>query len=904
MSKKGYLSSLIIAFVVTLALSIYTIVSVCMPAKPVVPTTKTISLAFRNGENVDVLAGYSEQDKNITFTVEEGKENPLEFNAETKTYQTKDMTANVSATVTEKSGNKIKYEISVYHHNAQGLSEEEPFVVASKAHLQELAGALNATGEERVAVAYVNLVSDVDLEGINWIPLGRTKNELSGFTFKGNGHTISNMKINVNENNYNDFLAVSVSGETRNAHMDLGFFGVTTNYTKISDVNFKNAEINITASVYDIISAESAPEGAEYDVFSDLSIGVVVGTAMQSEISNVNVDAKVNGFTYAKEGVAVGMGGVVGTMELSQIDTAKVELSVVNNIPRTQFSKIGGIVGQTISRDYAGFSAEMLLANKNFIENCEVKMSVSAVYSNGAYIGGIVGGAYNTSLKNSVVHILKVTDPTVVSDVDYTAEIVTRVAGAVGYIQSMELASEFAENTELKNAFVSEISKVSVEKIDVTMLGGIVSGFVSVIGDANWDENDASRVLNVVDSSVQGSMTGCQVSGFVDFMYANAVISYTDEFTANAVNVNINAPIACGFVVTQTGKVLGNEGKVKVIANIVGQGANFTRSEPEYEKDRMNARDNTYATGFAGRVMPFNGINNATIKNVDIEFNASNALSYAGVAFVSQASTIENVDVKSNVISFNYNKQDRNYSTTYVVSGAVGYAYAGTKITNMNVVINANTDVDKTLKYGASFFGGVVARVCQDDVKIDACNVSGNAYFNDGYYVHKFGEEPEATVFLAGGIVGSFSSKGNLENGLDGFETVSMNLTTVENCNVNGLVITYDVKNTVQMGSQGYRIRAIGAMFGSVNASFEDEKIFDLGTNTVVDFAVNADRTTFTYGYTSGDGTKIHSTLGLGTEEQENEIIRCYGYGYNLLVAQTTRITAPKEMTNVVFTQI
>ena len=72
MSKKGFLASLIIAIVATLSLSIYTIVSVVNPGSSNSGSDLTLSLAFRSGETVEELKGYTEN-KDLTFTLGENQ---------------------------------------------------------------------------------------------------------------------------------------------------------------------------------------------------------------------------------------------------------------------------------------------------------------------------------------------------------------------------------------------------------------------------------------------------------------------------------------------------------------------------------------------------------------------------------------------------------------------------------------------------------------------------------------------------------------------------------------------------------------------------------------------------------------------------------------------------------------
>ena len=97
------------------------------------------------------------------------------------------------------------------------------------------------------------------------------------------------------------------------------------------------------------------------------------------------------------------------------------------------------------------------------------------------------------------------------------------------------------------------------------------------------------------------------------------------------------------------------------------------------------------------------------------------------------------------------------------------------------------------------------------------------------------------------------------------------------------IVADFKVEDGKAMGTQGYRVRAIGAVVGNINSNIATDAVLDLSTCTVSEYKVKADKVTFSYGYESGGAFKTLSTLGLKvlTNEIGNNIIYSYGMSYN-----------------------
>lgn len=897
MSKKGFLASLIIAIVATLSLSIYTIVSVVNPGSSNSGSDLTLSLAFRSGETVEELKGYTEN-KDLTFTLGENQENPLEFNAEENIYVAKDVNGTVTAVVNRKDGYKTTYNISVYHHNAEGLSAEEPYIIATKAHLKEFAGIVNTTGENKVSLKYVSLVSDIDLTGEDWKPLGARGNAISQMVFEGNNHAIKNMSIKVTSENYKDYLAIAVYGTEKVAYLDLGFFGRIQNNFEIKNVSFTGAEISVSAEVYEELT-KTQGEDSEFNKFVELSIGTVVGSAQRLKVENVSANSKIKAFSCTATGDANGVGGIIGSMQLTQISNSKVKLdfteNVIHNLSEIETVKgsyVGGIVGDASTFAYKDTLAEEYLAKKNVIENCEVEMSVNTVYNNVSIIGGLAGRMVNTVLKNSTVKSLKAIDPTPfknIVDVPYA----TLIAGAAGYIDTVALDA----CTLNRQAYAAEIENVKVEGLDITMIGGQVAGLV---GNAKSTTSDV--VLNIKDCSVKGSMTGFMASGFAMNVGENVKISFSDEFVGETVDTTIAAYAASAFAYEFFGSVQGNEAKtVKVVATLVGKGNVIDNGA-----NLKVVYDNTFGAGF-GYIGSAESTARPVVSNLVFELVGKETLSFAGIAHNAYGAQISNCEVNAKYTSCNYYRNGteyRNFSTTYMIAGAVANAFENTTIDGVKVTINVNQDVDKKFARGANYFGGVVARIQDNNVAINNCEVIANVYVNDAYQTAAFksGEEsvPYGKVFLAGGLVGSIQKRGNDE--VDAFTLVDTSNVKFNNNKINYSIIV-DFKAEKAMGSQGYRVRALGAVVGNINSNIDVADTLDLTTCQIENYFVKADKTTFSYGYESSGAFKTLSTMGLQvlTNEIGNNIVYAYGMSYNHNMGVPSYVKNPEDMTKARF---
>ncbi len=929
MSKKGLISSLIVGIVLTLSLGIYTLVSVFGgngSTPPQGPTETTVNVAFRTSDTVEQLSGYAEQD--IVFTLAgEGAQNPVVLNAETGKYEAL-YAGEVTATVTDAKGNKKIFKIKVYNQGT-GASQEDAFIIASAKHLKEFADIVNSDSAERTVPAYTTLVSDIDLGEYNWRPIGGQGNKEYTGTFDGNGYTVNNMTISVTATNYEEFLALSALPEVgTRGFLDLGLFGKVNNAT-IKNLNVKNATINVATDVYSVIKENIVPEGALYDAgVVRLTIGTIAGSAYNTDIIGneeySNISARINAYSCAAGNQAHGIGGVVGVAQLVRVNAYNVKTNITNNLELTKNSYIGGVFGMAFSSYNVGYTNNVYdAADRTVIDNVKVDFAGTLLYKNAAWVGGVVGYGQNIGIQNSTVESFKIVDNSARSHIDYTLDDYTHVAGVAGTFASYPLTGAEKDDAAVVAAFVSGMENVDVKNVDVFMLGGDVAGAVWFAGN-NYDEaiglNETMRIKN---STVNGNITANRVAGFAWQVNPGVTIEYTKTFETAVVDLDIKAVVSAGFALLNHGQIVGyretvpvaegsEETKVvttKININTIGMGALI--EAPITNQKVWTARNAVYAAGFVGKSETLVAVGNADfskgvagIANFDINFTAKESINYAGIAFKTGITGIMGITVNANFTSYNYSAQGNNISTTYMVSGGVCEASAGTALTEIKVILNVNNGVNKSLNYGATFFGGLVARYVGSEVineeawglAIDNSEVSGEVYFNHSYETITI-DEVNYNVFIAGGLIGAIEAKtaaGGQEY-VDALAITSFAGSHVSGNTVSNLKITADFTNDT-LGSQGYRTRGVGALVGVVNIAL-DADVIDLSTNTVTAVEIVADEDAFTYAYEGENGSQVTNIL-LGANKEN---VFGASYAWNCTIAN--RITNPAEV-GVTYTEL
>jgi len=930
--KKGLLVTIITGLVLAVTLSIYTIVTVVNNNKSAVhtPVHYSYDIAYRTGDIVTELEGYTLDSEELTLEFEEGvtaQTQPIAYNEATEKFDVTN-SGTVKAVIAAENGDTYTYNMTLYLQG-DGKSVESPYILCNAAHLTEFAAlASDKTAEEDYLSYNLSLVSDVDLGDVEWMPIGDNYRPFTG-TINGNGHTISNMNINVNAGNYINFIAM----KNPQLSISVGFFGKTVN-AKITDLNFKDANILVASEVFAEITAETPTyknvTGLAEGEINKICIGTVAGimtrTTYTSTIENTALkieNTKIQGFSYnSKDSSAIapedayitpsGIGGVVGVMSESEISNLDISGEIYANYNIAEGSRVGGVAGlvYTIDTNIGEEEIVVKVANKSSIDNVNVsaniftkyylKDAIGQQYDNRNYVGLIAAIVENTDILNVKVSNSTITDTNgkVSNTNGYEKEGRNAiVAGAVADASTVFAPSSAIAFDGSLEEYATTLTNVAVENLTID----IAANTAGMIGFVR--EN-----VKVVDSYVKNINAKSVVnSGFAYYVQKGGDVSYTENFNEEAaVSGELSGVRTAGFATYNAGNIAGfvnttNNTTTYVDVNISGYGAYGSNGNvKEYS-------DDVHAAGLVAYMYSFTEGNTAKLSNFTVLANISKTVNYAGVVYSLGMDNdyhenyynaeVENVTVRLTATSYSFD----NVSTTHKVGGAVTNMYNNTKLSKVNVFVNFNQGVDKTQSYSAAIFGGLVAHVQGTIITIDTCGVNGNAYINEGNYytmVETDGEGAplagavEHFVQISGGLIGLMASEDY--NSLALGNTVVITNNEVKDFT---LIVDGEFANTTDSDNTDifYQLRGIGALVGNVNTTLELADVLNLSTNKLSNVKVTANFEAFTFvKLKDNDVKELHILVGAGGNRAVGtleELINSNTYENNLsFVTLPTRV--------------
>lgn len=256
-------------------------------------------------------------------------------------------------------------------------TEGDPWLIENAEQLAYLAQQVNnGTDYER---KHFRLVSDLDLRGNEWTPIGTYRKPFWG-GFDGGGHTITGMTITGNR----DYVGLFV--ECHNFTAASSYIkSVTVKQANISGRNFVGAIAGEGANISDCYSIENT-------ICANRCVGGICGS-LTGNISGCYNSSSVSGNSTA--------GGIMGSASYNGIVGNGV-VQYCYNIGavtvRQQDSSVGGITGAS--------------ANRYDISNC---LNCGKITGNGKNVGGIAGSTdsnymnfigncyYNSDLNNAGV---------------------------------------------------------------------------------------------------------------------------------------------------------------------------------------------------------------------------------------------------------------------------------------------------------------------------------------------------------------------------------------------------------------------------------------------------------------------------------------------------------------------
>lgn len=299
-----------------------------------------------------------------TVQINNGSAKDAQYDEDTDTYSYKATIAKEQTVVTVGGVTKA---VSSLLSTGTGESDS-PFLVKEPIDLIKMAEVINSGADDSVmsVLGYYVLENDIDLKGQELQIIGDGNNDYAFFGgyFNGNGHTISNFKINSNGHDY------------------VGLFGVVQQYY-YDELGFTGGMIyNLKLSDYTITAVNTG---------STLTCGSFVGQGFGANLvlceaknGNIDVMGDTNYFSYA--------GGIIGFQRAYMYPYyAKIVYCSTDNVTigcssGTTYAA-GGVAGYVYADDDTAVST---------ITNCYTAGSITSAF----HAGGIVGWLSNY---NSVV---------------------------------------------------------------------------------------------------------------------------------------------------------------------------------------------------------------------------------------------------------------------------------------------------------------------------------------------------------------------------------------------------------------------------------------------------------------------------------------------------------------------
>ncbi|MGM9642067.1 MAG: hypothetical protein ACI3XI_02540 [Eubacteriales bacterium] len=362
-------------------------------------------------------------------------------------------------------------------------TEKSPYVIKTASQLAYLASEVNAGVD--YAGKYFSLVCDLDLNNIEWTPIGNGTYSFNG-TFDGKKHTISNLKLT----NGMKYFVDNSSGEIPT--YTIGLFG-SCEYAVLKNLTVDKAEVVIRNTVDR----------------NTVMAGVLAGTVHARspvEISNVTVRGASIVCDFEQEKVMLNMriGGVVGNLDDRDASFnvfnvhSDVNVSIKNGSAR--YNIIGGIAGAVSA------------CNSSEIKNCSSYLSVEADPENCHTQENYFGAFGSISAKNETVSVSNVfskVTTNIINDTSYgySAYNAGAIFGEMNHFKQQDGSITGGYRFENLFGFVEQIDETTGEVVKSTQLYELpshaIASEINVLGceklpenhgfdDSVWDLGDLS----------------------------------------------------------------------------------------------------------------------------------------------------------------------------------------------------------------------------------------------------------------------------------------------------------------------------------------------------------------------------------------------------------------------------
>lgn len=307
----------------------------------------------------------------------------------------------------------------------------------------------------------VVLEADLDMSGIEWVPVGTGMDSGYAGDFDGGGKTIAGLTVKSGGN--------------------AGFFGAVAAGGKVHDLSFSEAQVTGTGDN----SSAGVIAGASLGVIEDCNV-------VSSEVSGQYAGAVTgNNSVQVNRCDAVGV-SVTGTFSaggIAGLSYGKIEYCTLSGESRIVASggssRAGGIVGSTSEEGGVKTSGRVL------------KCAVEGAFVSGVWAGGVAGENGFGIIAQCVVDGVTLTHASSGSN--------ARLGGVVGYNTRGDVVACYSANSEIgKDGLVVEAEGgiVGYNYNDAAWVYGCYSTGVSLSGDVSGDESGQGTIAGYTTGHV------------------------------------------------------------------------------------------------------------------------------------------------------------------------------------------------------------------------------------------------------------------------------------------------------------------------------------------------------------------------------------------------------------------
>lgn len=691
------------------------------------------------------------------------------------------------------------------------------FVITTK---EELAGLASLVNEGKITSDQVfYLDADIDLEFYEWIPIGTNENPFTA-TFKGEGYTISSLKINADcdyvglfgkvDGSVTNLNVTNASVYVKSQH---SYIGILAGYVKneVTDVSVSGfLDAKLSSYVGGIVGSASA------QIQESSSAAIVTGMDYVGGIAGASAPASAVYSKITNTGTVTGqnyVGGIIGQLNASGSVQTDIIANTGNVSGKTEIGGIFGnanakvgsaLYGASVCADVVGdYYVGGLIGRTDSVAIQSCSNEGSAVIANSyltegesfyVYLGGYVGKGY------------KVTDCINTVSISYNSR-GSYIGGIAGYLSN---AISNCENT----ADISGKDNV----------GGLVGRL------------ETSIDISVSNLKNSGRISGTTYTGgIIGYFFVKEKVSVTLSQLENSGSItaagDVGGIVGCynyqgNYEHTLTAADLKNTGDITVEKNNVGGLFGYSWAGNSSIIKNSYSSANILGSFKVGGLV---GDTNIEIKDCSNEGSTITATGWytdGGIDYV----WLGGYAGSGYKVSGCTNNSDITYTGTGIyVGGIVGYATGEIQDCTNNGNISSHSDYVGGIAGYALAAGDCTYKNLTNIGTVNAHNNTGGIFGTLAQYENKNGTKNDInkhveyfTVTITNiSNLGNISASGEKVGGIAGacnLENTSSRYMGVSGCCINGYCIRYGgsllyaekISNTAEISGAS----SVGELFG------------------------------------------------------------------------------------------